>query len=112
MYYLVLLILHRRDVEEQPELLSIVNETVTNNRRREEVAKMGRTAAQALMEEGEVRGALKTGQEFLIEFMHSKFGPIPNNVEQRIKAIEDINSLRELTRRVPKANSIDELNIE
>jgi len=112
MYYLVLLILHRREKEEQPELISLVSETVTDHQRREEVLKMGRTAAQALMEEGEVRGALKTGQEFLIEFMHSKFGQLPNNVEQRIKAIEDINRLRDLTRRVPKANSIDEIGIE
>ena len=73
---------------------------------------MGRTAAQALMEEGEVRGALRTGQEFLIEFIQGKFGSIPNSVERQIKAIRDIQKLRELTRRVPKANSIDDIDIE
>jgi hypothetical protein len=70
---------------------------------------MGRTAAQALMEEGEVRGALRTGQEFLIEFIQSKFGSVPDGVERQIKAIRDMNRLRELTRRVPKANSVDEI---
>ena len=69
---------------------------------------MGRTAAQALIEEG----ALQTGQEFLIEFIQSKFGSVPGGVERQIKAIRDMNRLRELTRRVPKANNVDEIGIE
>jgi len=69
---------------------------------------MGRTAARALIEEG----ALQTGQEFLIEFMQSKFGSVPSNVKEQIQTIRDINRLRELTRRVPKANSVDEIGIE
>ncbi|HIE28302.1 TPA: hypothetical protein EYP66_13540 [Candidatus Poribacteria bacterium] len=75
---------------------------------------MGRTAAQALIEEGIgiEQGALQTGQELLIEFLQGKFGFVPNTVENQIKAIRDINRLKELTRRVPKANSIDELNIQ
>ncbi|MBM3234977.1 hypothetical protein FJZ31_01630 [Candidatus Poribacteria bacterium] len=112
MWYLVLLIFHRRDREEQPELISLVDKMVKDHQRREEVSKMGRTAAQALIEEGEVRGALRTGQEFLIEFIQGKFGSVPNNIEQQIKAIRDINKLRELTRRVPKATNIDDIDIE
>ena len=108
MWYLVLLIIHRRDEEERPEMISVLDETVKNHNRREEVLKMGRTAAQALMEEG----ALQTGQEFLIEFIQSKFGSVPGGVERQIKAIRDMNRLRELTRRVPKANNVDEIGIE
>ena len=108
MYYLVLLIFHRRDKEEQPELISLVNETVKDRHRREEVSKMGRTAAQALIEEG----ALQARQEALLDFIQSKFDSIPDSIERRIQAIQDMNKLRELTRRVPKANSIDEIGIE
>lgn len=111
MYYLVLLIFHRREKEEQPELISLVDETVKDNRRREEVVKMGRTAAQALIEEGEVRGALRTRQEDLLEFMQGKFGLIPQNIEHRIQAIQDVNRLKALIRNIIHANSIDELNI-
>jgi len=107
MYYLVLLILHRRETEEQPSLLAIVNETVEDYNRREEVARMGRTAAQALMAEG----ALQAKQESLLDFIQGKFGSVPQPIEQQIQSIRDINRLRELTRRVPKANSIDELKI-
>jgi hypothetical protein len=37
---------------------------------------MGRTAAQALMAEGEVHGALRARQESLLEFMRVKFDSI------------------------------------
>ena len=73
---------------------------------------MGRTAARALIEEGEERGALRTRQEVLLELMQDRFGSVPNNVKEQIQTIQDINRLRELTRRVPKANSIDEIDIE
>ena len=112
MWYLVLLIFHRRDTEEQSELISLVDETTKDRNRREEVSKMGRTAAQALMEEGRELGLLQARQEALLDFIHSKFGSVPQKIEQQIQAIRDLNRLRELTRRVPKANSVDEINIE
>ena len=112
MYYLVLLIFHRRDTEEQPELLSALNETVKDHKRREEVSKMGRTAAQALIEEGEVRGALRTRQEDLLEFMLGKFGSIPQGIESRIQSIQDVDRLKTLIRKVIHASSIDEIDIE
>ena len=72
---------------------------------------MGRTAAQALMEEGRELGFLQARQEALLDFIHSKFGSVPQKIEQQIQAIRDLNRLRELTRLVPAANSIDELNL-
>jgi hypothetical protein len=112
MYYLVLLIFHRRDTEEQPELISLVDETVKDRNRREEVAKMGRTAAQAVMEEGEVRGTLRTRQEDLLEVMRGKFGGVSQNMENKIQAIRDIDRLKALLRNVIHASSVDEINIE
>ena len=116
MYYLVLLILHRRDEEEQPEFISLVNDTVKDHNRREEVLKMGRTAAQALMEEGKEigmeQGALQTRQEDLLEFMRVKFSSIPQEIENRIRAIRDINRLKTLIRDVVRANDINEMDIK
>jgi len=93
-------------------MISVLDETVKDHNRREEVLKMGRTAAQALIEEGEERGAIRTRQEVLLELMQDKFGSVPGNVEEQIQSIRDMNRLRELTRRVPKANSVDEIGIE
>ncbi|MBC8232723.1 Rpn family recombination-promoting nuclease/putative transposase [bacterium] len=112
MYYLVLLILHRRDEEEQPEFISLVNETVKDYNRREEVAKMGRTAAQALMEEGEIRGVLRARREDLLKFIRGKFQSVPTFVEQKILTIRDVNKLSVLIDNVISANSIDEISIE
>ena len=111
MYYLVLLIFHRRTEEERPELLSVVNDTVKDHQRREEVLEMGRTAAQSLMEEGRELGLLQARQEDLLEFMRSKFNSIPQEIENRIQTIRDRDRLRTLIRNVVHASSIDELKI-
>ena len=108
MYYLVLLIFHRRDKEEQPELISLVDETVKDRNRREEVSKMGRTAAEALMEEG----ALRTRREVLLELMQDKFGSIPQQIERRIQFIRDIDRLKTLTRNIIHASNIDDIDID
>jgi predicted transposase/invertase (TIGR01784 family) len=112
MWYLVLLIIHRRDEEERPLMISVLNETVKDRNRREEVLKMGRTAAQALMEEGEVRGALRTRQEDVLKFMQARFSHVPNTVEQKILQIRDMNKLSTLIEHVARANKIDEINVE
>ena len=108
MWYLVLLIFHRRDREEQPELISLVDETVKDHQRREEVNKMGRTAAQALMEEG----ALRTRQEDLLKFTQARFGRVPSAVEQKIVQIQDMDKLSTLIERVARANNINEISVE
>ncbi len=120
MYYLVLLIFHRRDAEEQPELLSVVNETVKDYNRREEVSKMGRTAAQALIEEGKEigiglgikQGALQARQEDLLKFMQARFSHVPSTMEQKILTIQDMDKLSALIERVARANNIDEVSVE
>jgi hypothetical protein len=113
MYYLILLIFHRRDAEEQPELFSVVNETVKDYNRREEVLKMGRTAAQALIEEGIglgiEQGALRTRREDLLKFMQARFGQVPIVLEREILAIQDMNKLSHLIERVARANDIDDI---
>ena len=119
-YYLLLLILHRRDEEEHPELISLVNETVKDHKRREEVAKMGRTGAQALMEEGKKigiglgieQGALRASQGALLKFMKARFSHVPSAVEQKILAMQNIDKLSNLIERVARANNIDEVSVE
>jgi hypothetical protein len=49
MYYILLLIYHRRSPEEHEQLTDIVISKVQDRRRQEEVDKMGRTIAQALI---------------------------------------------------------------
>lgn len=68
---------------------------------------MGRTAAQALMEEG----ALRTRREDLLKFMRGKFQSVPVSIEQKILTIQDVDKLGNLIDTVISANTIDEIDI-
>ena len=81
---------------------------------------MGRTAAQALIEEGKEigieigveQGALRTRREVLLELIQGKFGSIPQRMESRIQLIRDIDQLKTLTHKIIHASNIDDINIE
>ena len=102
MYYIVLLIFHRRDAEEQREMLAIVNETVSDHSRREEVGKMGRAAAQTLIEEG----TLRTRKETLLELMQGRFGAVPPKIESDIQTIRDIAEWHGLKQKVVNSTRV------
>ena len=69
---------------------------------------MGRTAAQALMEEG----ALRASQGALLKFLQARFSHVPSSVEQKILAIQDMDRLSTLIERVARADSLNEINVE
>ena len=116
MHYILLLIYNRREPEEHIKLTDIVANAVQDRKRREEVSKMGRTIAQALIEEGmEIgveRGIIQTKQEDLIELMQFRFQSIRPEVNEKIRRIQDADRLTALFRRALSANSIDEIGID
>ncbi|MBI1925969.1 hypothetical protein HYR99_17170 [Candidatus Poribacteria bacterium] len=77
---------------------------------------MGRTGAQALIEEGKEigieQGVLQARQEVLRELMQDKFGSIPQQIETRIQAIQDVDRLKMLIRNVIHASRIEEIVLE
>jgi len=73
---------------------------------------MGRTAAQALIEEGEVRGTLRASREALLKVIQARFSFVPSNVEQKIMTIQDMDKLSTLIERAARANDISEINVE
>ncbi len=115
MYYLVLLIKHRRGSDEQDELISVVKESIYEHKRQEEVEKMGKTAAQVLIEEGieqgMARGIIQSKQEDLLELMKVKFHSVPQTVTEKIKRMQDTGRLNELIRKILTVRSIDEMGI-
>ena len=124
MYYLVLLIRHRRGLDEQDELISVVKESIYQHKRREEVEKMGKTAAEELIEQGveqgieqgieqgKRQGIIQSKQEDLLELMQVKFDFVPGQIEDKIKTIQDMDELTALFRRGLTARSIDEIRIK
>jgi len=124
MHYILLLIYNRREPEEHPKLTEIVHNAVQDRKRREEVSKMGRTIAQALIEEGREigmeigmgigveKGTIQTKQEDLIELIQFRFQNIRPETNDKICSIQDANRLTALFRHALRANSIDEIEIE
>ena len=124
MHYILLLIYNRREPEEHGKLTDVVANTVQERTRREEVNKMGRTIAQALIEEGKVigreigmeigmeEGVIQTNRERLIELLKFRFQNISPEINDKIRSIRDVDRLTSLFRWALSANSIDELGIE
>ncbi|MBC8230754.1 Rpn family recombination-promoting nuclease/putative transposase [bacterium] len=131
MHYILLLIYNRREPEEHTKLTDIVQIAVQDRKRQEEVSKMGRTIAQALIEEGmeigvekgmeigvekgmEIgveKGIIQTRQEDLIELIQFRFRDIRSEINDKIRSIQDVDRLTALFRRTLSANSIEELSI-
>ena len=112
MYYIVLLIRHRRDRVEQDELLELITETVHERTLQEEVEKMGQTGAEWYMQQGEKRGALRAKREDLLNLITIKFGSVPPAVSRKIKAIRSTRRLDDLLEKGYTANTIEEIGIE
>ncbi len=73
---------------------------------------MGRTIAQALIEEGVEKGIIQTKQEYLIELIRFRFLSISPKTNDKIRSIQDVDRLTALFRCALSADSIDELDIE
>lgn len=73
---------------------------------------MGRTIAQALIEEGVEKGIIQTKQEYLIELIRFRFQSIRSGIDDKIHSIQDVDRLTALFRRALSANSINELGID
>ena len=112
MHYILLLIYNRREPEEHTKLTAVVANTVQERKRREEVSKMGRTIAQALIEDGVEKGIIQTKQEVLIDLIQFRFQDINPEINNKIRSIQDVDRLTALFRRALSANSISELGIE
>ena len=120
MHYILLLIYNRRESEEHTKLTDIVTNAVQDRKRRKEVSKMGRTIAQALIEEGmEIgvergveKGIIQTKQEVLIDLIQFRFRDIRPEINDKIRSIQDVDRLTTLFRRALSSNSINELGIE
>ena len=124
MHYILLLIYNRREPEEHTQLTDMVIEMAQDRKRREEVSEMGRTIAQALIEEGKEigmeigvekgmeRGIIQTKQEDLIELIRFRFQGVSSEADGKIRSIQDVDKLTSLFRSALSADNIDEIGIE
>jgi len=114
-HYILLLIYHRREPEERAQLTEIVQKSVQTRRRQEEVNNMGRTIAQALIEEGEQRGIergqVKSTQSNTLDILTVRFSvlsPTLTDLKERIQRIENLSVLQRLHIDAVKVESLDD----
>jgi len=114
-HYILLLIYHRREPFERAQLTEIVTKSVQNRKREEEVSNMGRTIAQALIEEGEQRGIergqVKNAQSSTLDVLTTRFPalyPTLTDLKERVQQIENLSILQKLHIDAVKAGSLDD----
>ena len=103
-FYLYLLILHRRPSEEHEELKTIVHQQIQEASRREEGETMAQTMAEYLMEQGqkrgeklgEERGETQAKREAVLKLLHLRFDTVPESVSRRISTMRSLTRLDSL----------------
>ena len=115
-YYLYLLILHRRPTEEHEELKTLVHQQMKEPSRREEAEAMAQTMAEHLIEQGEKRGEkrgeTRAKRETLLKLLHLQFDPVPESVITKITSIRSLSRLNALFEKVATAQTLDEIEWE
>ena len=106
--YLLLLILHRRPVEEHEELSTLVDQHIEQLSDREEVGIMAQTMAEHLIEQGETQAK----QETLLKLLQFRFESVPESVTSQITLIQSHSRLDSLFERVLTAQTLDEIDLQ
>jgi len=73
---------------------------------------MGKTIAQALIEEGKAQALLPTRQEDLLIILEARFAPLPGGVQEQVQKIDDPERLMALIRRSARADTLTELGLQ
>ena len=110
-HYILLLIYHRREPDEHNQLTDLVYQSVKNRNRREEVSQMGQTIAQALMEEGEQRGQIRSTQSNTLDVLNARFTlsyDTLTGLGERVKRIEEPSILHQLLIEAVKTGSLED----
>jgi predicted transposase YdaD len=112
MYYLVLLIYHRRSPEEWKAFLALVEQSIKEERRRKEIEEMRQTIAEQLIQEGEEKGELKARREDILRLLKIRFDSVPESVVRKVKSIRRMERLDTLFDKAAIAQSISEMELD
>ena len=115
--YLLLLILHRRPVEEQEALLTLVNRHAAEEM---EVEKMAQSMAEVLIERGKAvgieqgieQGEIRAKQAAILKLMQLRFDTVPEVVVNEINAIGSRSRLDSLFEEVLAVEKLDEIDLQ
>ena len=100
--YLLLLVMHRRPVEEHEELIKLIDQYTQGM----EVETMAQSMAEVLIEQGETRAK----RELLLKLLQFRFETVPESMTTRITAIQDRSQLDSLFEKALTVENLDEID--
>jgi hypothetical protein len=117
--YIRAMLYHERSESEQSRLQQVMEQSVQSLETRQGVVKMGKMAADVLMERGERKGerkgeqkaGLQIRQQTLIRLLGRRFGDVPAEVVSAVEAATDVEQLDTWLDRLVTARTLDELEI-
>ena len=121
-FYLYLLILHRRPTAEHDELKTLVHQEVQQSNHREEGEVMAQTMADYLFEQGqkqgqilgekrgEKRGETRARREVLLRILSLKFEDIPEPIRKKVSAMRSLSRLDTLIEKAATTQTLDEID--
>jgi len=113
--YIVALIYHERDHEEIAPLQDTIEASVKNDSYRKEVAEMGKSYAEVLVEQGREEGtrteSIRARRLTLLRLLRSRFGKLPAKVGSVIEAASDVAQLDAWLDQLVVAKTLDEVGI-
>ena len=118
-FYLYLLILHRRPPDEHDELKTLVYEQITEPERRKEGETMAQTMADHLLQQGEQRGeqrgieigSLQAKRQDIVELLQIRFHTVPATLVEHVNAINSLERLNAVFKQAATVESIDHLQL-
>jgi len=122
------LVYHEREPEERHTLQRTIETSVSTDTYRKELSNMGKTIAEQLREEGaregerkgerkgERRGAraaaIATRQQTLIRLLDKRFGTIPTNITDTIRATRDVSQLDRWLDQLITAERLEDIDFQ
>lgn len=103
--YLHYLVFFKRPEAEQAKLKQLI-QSQTHDK---EVQNIIMTGAQALIQQGEMRGEIQAKREFLLKLLDIRIGAIPDTVVQRISRIRSQSRLDRILEQVATAQKLDDI---
>jgi hypothetical protein len=101
----------RRPPEERPALEAAERAALADVHRQNEVAVMARTIGQTIWEEGLSRGELQASRRMLRQFLTARFGPLAEDVVQRIETCTDLDRLTAAAQQVATLDKPENLRL-
>ena len=119
-FYLYLLILHRRPTEEHDELKTLVHQQIQETSLRQEGEAMAQTMAEYLMEQGEkrgekrgeTRGETRAKREAVLKLLRLRFDAVPESVARKITSIRSLSRLDSLFEKAATAQTLEDIDWE